>query len=132
MTAQVRPAVAGRFSTPVLFLGLHFAIPRLTPDIFLKYQKASLSDRLGEWGPTNIDTQADDENEVIRSISNQLVGWKLEEVNVQVRWPDGGNDARHGDRIKVDISAPYRPSMTFVLGNPAIVLLGTSTMHVAH
>lgn len=94
--------------------------------------RGQLAQRLNAWGPDEIDLTADSEHEVISSISNQLVGWKLNEVNVRVSWPDGGNDFRNGDRIHVDISAPFRPVMTFILGNPSINLRGTSTMHIAH
>lgn len=94
--------------------------------------RGQLAQRLRAWGPEEIDMTADSEHEVISSISNQLVGWNLDEVNVRVSWPDGGNDSRDGDRVHVDISAPFRPTMTFIFGNPSLTLHGKSTMYVAH
>jgi len=94
--------------------------------------RGELAQRFNVWGPEEIDMTADVEHEVISSVSDKLVGWNLDEVNVNVSWPDGGNDPRNGDRIHVDISAPFRPTMTFILGNPSITLRGKSTMYVAH
>ena len=94
--------------------------------------RGQLADRLDVWGPDEVDMQADGENEVVEATAQKLVGWKLEEVNVHISWPDGSNDARRSDRVKVELSAPYRPTLGFVVGNPNIVLRGSSTMYISH
>lgn len=95
--------------------------------------RGQLATRMDEvWGPEEIEMQADGENPVVEATAEKLIGWKLEEVHVHVTWPDGNNDARRSDRIKVELSAPYRPTLGFVVGNPNIVLRGSSTMYISH
>ena len=94
--------------------------------------RGELSDRLEVWGPQEISMKANASHDVIDYIAPKLVGWKLEEVDVHVKWIDGDNDFRKGDRVLVELDAPYKPIMTFILGNPSINLHGSSTMYIAH
>jgi Flp pilus assembly protein TadG len=91
-----------------------------------------LAERTGVWGPGSISMKASQTGEIPAAIAASLVGWNLEDVEIQVDWMDGGNDARLGHRIRVAMTAPYRPMMTFIFGNPTITLTATSTMSIAH
>ena len=94
--------------------------------------RGELADRMTSWGPTRVSIMADSDHEVARYVAPKLVGWKLEEVDIDVQWPDGGNDVRRGDRIRVAVSAPYHPIMTFILGNPSFDLTAQTTMAMSH
>lgn len=94
--------------------------------------RGKLSDQLTVWGPAEISTTANAGNVVTEFIAPKLVGWNLSEVNVNVAWIDGDHDVRQGNRVRVELSAPYRPVMTFIFGNPSINLYSSSTMTVAH
>jgi hypothetical protein len=92
----------------------------------------ALAERTGVWGPESISTKASQTGPIPDAIAASLVGWDLDEVEIQVEWMDAGNDARLGHRVRVAMTAPYRPIMTFIFGNPSITLTATSTMAVAH
>ncbi len=92
----------------------------------------ALAERMAVWGPDPISIRASQADEISASITSSLVGWNLEEVEIEMEWIDAGNDARQGHRIRVAMTAPYRPMMTFIFGNPSIQLSATSTMSIAH
>jgi Flp pilus assembly protein TadG len=92
----------------------------------------ALAERTAVWGPDPISIQASQGEEISASIASSLVGWNLEEVEIRMDWIDAGNDARQGHRIRVAMTAPYRPIMTFIFGSPSIQLSATSTMFIAH
>ena len=94
--------------------------------------RGQLADRLSILGPEAVSVTADQGNELTDFVAPKLVGWNLSEVTVDVAWIDGGNDVRSDHRVHVEMTAPYRPIMTFILGNPSIELRATSTMFVAH
>jgi len=94
--------------------------------------RGSLADELEAWGPTAISATADAGNSVTDYIAPKLIGWNLSEVRVDVAWIDGDHDVRDGNRVQVEMSAPYRPVMTFIFGNPSINLYASSTMTMAH
>ncbi len=83
------------------------------------------------WGPGTLTETADvGAHPVVEKIRPYLAGFDLSEVTIQAEWLDG--DHRFEDRVRVTVSAPYRPMMTFIFGNLEITLQGTSTMAVAH
>lgn len=94
--------------------------------------RGELADELQAWGPAEISVTADAGNAVTDFIGPKLVGWNLSEVSVNVSWIDGDHDVRDGNRVHVKMTAPYRPIMTFILGNPSIDLYASSTMTMAH
>jgi Flp pilus assembly protein TadG len=94
--------------------------------------RGSLADQLGTWGPDSTEITAADSESVAQYIAPSLVGWDVTKVDIQLDWIDGGNDAETGDRVRVYLSAPYQPMMTFILGSPAITLSSTSIMRIAH
>ena len=94
--------------------------------------RGKLADQLTVWGPEDIAVTADADHAVAQYIAPKLVGWRLEEVDIHVEWIDGDNDVRRSDRVCVQMTAPYRPVTTFLLGNPSIELAASSTMTIAH
>jgi Flp pilus assembly protein TadG len=101
----------------------------------------ALATKLGKWGPATITTNAvapnpvnpNDASSVIRKIaSDSLTDWNRSQVTVKVTWPDGGNDPTLEQRVRVTLTGPYHPIMTFIFGNPAYTLSAASTMQIAH
>jgi hypothetical protein len=96
----------------------------------------------GAWDPTqSIDVVATDTGvPIVASLRNGplgeledpgfLTGLDLGETRIQVTWPDATNSTE--SRMRVTVSAPYRPMMTFIFGNPTITLSATATMPIAH
>jgi Flp pilus assembly protein TadG len=85
------------------------------------------------WGPSTYGpVTADDNGAIATALRPYLVGLDPSTVTVQVAWPDGGNAPDQDCRVRVTVSTPYRPMMTFVFGNPTYTLSATSTMPVAH
>ena len=48
-----------------------------------------------------------------------------------VEWPDGGNDPFEGHRVRVTLSAAYRPVLTFLVGGE-FQLQAVSVMPISH
>ena len=94
--------------------------------------RGSLADRLGTWGPQGVSARASGEHEIAQYIAPSLVGWQLSDVDIQVDWIDGGNEAEQGHRVRVRLTASYQPMMTFLLGRTTIDLTATSVMRIAH
>jgi hypothetical protein len=91
----------------------------------------SMADRLGPWGPATYAGTADVEGHpIVAAIRPFLVGLDLSQVTIQAEWPDADN--KFEQRVRVAVSAPYQPMMTFIFGNPTFTLQGTSTMLIAH
>ena len=92
----------------------------------------ALADRTGVWGPDAVQTTAAGPDAIAQAIAPQLVGWNNDDVSVTVEWPDGGNDPLEGHRVRVRLSAPYQPLMTFIFGQVSTTLSAESTMYIAH
>lgn len=102
----------------------------------------SMANRLGAWGPAaagpfalgasppSIVLPSTDARDIAAFIQPTLVHFNPAEVTVAVSWPDGGN--QFGQPVRVTLSAPFRPMMTFIFGNPTITLTAESTMIIAH
>jgi Flp pilus assembly protein TadG len=91
----------------------------------------SMADRLGPWGPATYTGTSDvDGHPIVAAIRPSLVGLHLSQVTIQAEWPDADN--KFEQRVRVTVSAPYQPMMTFIFGNPTFTLQGTSTMRIAH
>ncbi len=89
-----------------------------------------LANRLGTWGPAAYSGQASDDHPMTIAVRPSLTTFELSDVTVKADWLDGDNELE--DRVRVTASAPYRPIMTFIFGNPSITLEGSSTMLIAH
>ncbi|HUT14608.1 MAG TPA: TadE/TadG family type IV pilus assembly protein [Thermoguttaceae bacterium] len=90
----------------------------------------TLADRLGPWGPQSYSGQGDDSHPVADAVRPSLTAFDPSEVGIQADWIDGDNEFEK--RVRIAVSAPYRPIMTFIFGNPTFTLRGTSTMPIAH
>jgi Flp pilus assembly protein TadG len=91
----------------------------------------SLADRLGPWGPASYSGTGASADPIAQAVSPILVAVDPSEVSIQADWIDGGNEFSQ-DHVRVTVSAPYRPLMTFIFGNPEFTLQATSTMAIAH
>ena len=92
----------------------------------------NLSSQLGAWGPETVTCKASDPSPIAEAIRPFLVSLDLSKVDIVVEWLDGGNDGMSGHRVQVRVSAPYKPIMTFIFGNPSFTLRAESTMPIAH
>jgi hypothetical protein len=102
----------------------------------------SMADRLGPWGPATVGPfslgatppsivlPSTDAADIAAFIQPMLVHFNPAEVDVTVAWPEGGNE--FGQPVTITLSAPFRPMMTFIFGNPTITLTAESTMSIAH
>jgi hypothetical protein len=89
------------------------------------------ADRLGPWGPQPVsENVGGGTHELAGTLAPFLVGIDPNEVTMDVEWPDADN--RVEARVRVTLSAPYTPMMTFLFGNPTFQLSGSSTMPIAH
>lgn len=84
----------------------------------------------GAWGPGTIDTTADGSSPVAEAVRPMLSTCVLSETRVVAEWPDGSNAV--GKRVRVTVTTPYRPLLTFILGNPALTLRSSATLPIAH
>jgi Flp pilus assembly protein TadG len=84
-----------------------------------------------QWGPTTVTSPASASGvPLVDAVSPLLVGFDLTQTQVTGEWIDGASDP--GKRVRVTVSTPYRPMITFVFGNPSYTLTGSSTMPVTH
>ncbi len=96
----------------------------------------------GTWGPATVAAvfpsatppsivlPSTDAADIAAFIQPMLVHFNPAEVDVTVAWPEGGNE--FGQPVTITLSAPFRPMMTFIFGNPTITLTAESTMSIAH
>src|SRR5262245_50162925 len=85
----------------------------------------------GPWGPDTIDVVAGAEGvPVADAVRPMLVNRDPDQTRIVVEWPDGGNAV--GQRVRVTVTTPYRPLVTFLFGNPTFTLRAVSTMPIAH
>ncbi len=85
----------------------------------------------GPWGPATFGPVAlNDSSAQATAMSTRVGGLDLSQAQMTITWPDGSNDAEN--RVRVTVTYPYRPIMTFIFGSPTITLTATSTMTIAH
>jgi hypothetical protein len=85
----------------------------------------------GAWGPDTIDVALSAEGvPVADAVRPLLVTCDPEQTRVVVEWLDGSNTTEK--RVRVTLTTPYRPLVTFIFGNPALTLRASSTMPIAH
>ncbi len=79
------------------------------------------------WGPEAFSGTATDPHELVADDDFQQFLNVLgpSDVNIEARWPNGN---REGKRVKLTITAPYRP----ILALPSFGLKAESTMLIAH
>jgi hypothetical protein len=87
--------------------------------------------RGGNWGTTRIDALATDTSiPAVVAIRPMLVGCQLDQTRIVVEWPDGDNAVEKD--VRVTVTTPYRPLLTWFLSSSTITLSSTSTMPIAH
>ena len=91
-----------------------------------------LADELGPWGTGTWTGTAADTGPIPDAVRPYLSGLNPADVTITVEWPDGGHDVRAHDHVRVRLSAPYQPMMTFIFGSPTYDLTAESVMEVAH
>jgi hypothetical protein len=85
----------------------------------------------GIWGPATIDSAATDTTvPAVNYARTMLIGCDINNSRVKVEWPDGGNAVQQN--VKVTVTTPYKPLLTFFLPNSTITLTATTTMPIAH
>jgi len=85
----------------------------------------------GVWGPGNIDVPATASGiPLVDEIRPLLVGMDPNQTRIQADWIDGANGVE--DRVRITVTTPYQPMMTFIFGNPTFRLRASSTMPIAH
>ena len=90
----------------------------------------SMADRLGSWGPGAFSGTAADSHPIANQVRASLFGIDPSQTEVRADWLDGTNEFEA--RVRVSVSTPYRPIMTFIVGNPEFTIRATSTMLIAH
>jgi Flp pilus assembly protein TadG len=89
------------------------------------------SAQMGSWGPTTYGPiAANDSNAIAKAIAPYLADLDPSTVTLKVEWPDGDNQV--GSRVRVTVSAPYQPLMTFIFGKPSWNFSASSTMPIGH
>lgn len=84
---------------------------------------------------TPLSVSANDNSEDIVSgqddgIQAMLVGCDLANTDITINWLDGSNEV--DQRVRVTITSPYQPAMSFIFGNNQRTLSASSTMRIAH
>jgi Flp pilus assembly protein TadG len=87
--------------------------------------------RLAQWGPATVTATASQGGVPLAdAVRPLLVGFDLTKTQVQAEWPDGDSDPN--SRVRVTVTTPYRPIMTFIFGGSTYTLRASSTMRIAH
>jgi Flp pilus assembly protein TadG len=87
--------------------------------------------RGGNWGTTRIDALATDTTiPGIDAVRPMLTGCPVEQTRIIIEWPDNDNGVEKN--VRVTVTTPYRPLVTWFLGSPTITLSSTATMPIAH
>jgi Flp pilus assembly protein TadG len=91
----------------------------------------SMADKLGSWDSGSAASN------ITSSVASFLKAGGVTSGNytVNVSYPDGNNNPNNppaGSRVKVTVTIPYQPVMTFIFGAPTINLTGSSQMYIAH
>lgn len=131
--------VLGLFSTIVLVmldLGLAVfrhntlseAARRLAREAVVRGERSSPEKR--SWGPDAYSGTANARGDIKGILEPILVTMEPDEVQVDLKWPDGGH--RVGQRVRVTLRYDHQPMIPFVLGNQPFELDAVSTMQIAH
>ena len=84
-----------------------------------------------QWGPAPTTSPASAFGDpLVDAVKPFLVGFDLTQTTVQGDWLDGSSEP--GKRVRVTVSAPYRPVVTYIFGSPAYTLSATSTLPIVH
>lgn len=85
----------------------------------------------GPWGPGTVGPVAlSDSSAPAAAVGATVVGLDKTQAQMTITWLDGKNEA--DNRVRVTVTYPYRPFVTFIFGSPTYTLTATSTMIIAH
>lgn len=99
----------------------------------------SMSNVAGTWGPNQIDVPASangvpivdgTQGGISIGVQPLLIGCNLSQTRVIADWPNGTNDLE--DPVRVTLTSPFQPVLTFIIPNTQITLSASSTMQIAH
>jgi Flp pilus assembly protein TadG len=82
------------------------------------------------WGPGTYSGTAGDGSVYAQAVSPMLVGFTLNNVTIQVEWPDGGNVLQQ--HVRYTVTTTYRPILTSAFSKSTYTLTAASTMPIAH
>lgn len=85
---------------------------------------------MGTWGPGTYTGTAGDGSAFAQVVSPLLVGFPLNDVNIQVEWIDGGTAVQQ--RVRYTVTTTYRPVVTSFFTSSSYTLSAASTMPIAH
>jgi Flp pilus assembly protein TadG len=86
---------------------------------------------MGTWGPTTYGpVAATDTNPIAQAIAASLPGLDPSKVTIEVEWLDSNNQPEK--RVRVTVTYPFQPMMTFIFGSPTLTLSAVSEMPIAH
>jgi hypothetical protein len=86
---------------------------------------------MGTWGPATIDAAASSSGiPLVAAVQPYLVGFDLDQTRVRAEWLD--KSTAMGKRVRVTITTPYKPILTYLFGTQTYTLRGASTMPIAH
>lgn len=86
--------------------------------------------QLLEWGPSTYTGTGSSGDAIPTAIRPYLAGLDPAQVTIQVEWLDATTEFE--GRVRVTVSTPYQPFLTFVFGNNSYTVSGSSTMRIAH
>ncbi len=85
----------------------------------------------GTWGATAIDQNLTATGvAVVTAVKPLLASCPPAETRILVAWPDGNNKV--GSRVRVQVTSPYQPIMTYIFGSLSVPLSATSTVQISH
>jgi Flp pilus assembly protein TadG len=85
----------------------------------------------GPWGPAAYGPVAgNNSTPLATALAPYLAGLDASQARVSAQWPDGSNEPE--SRVRVTVTYPYRPMITFIFGRPTYTLSATSTMIITH
>jgi Flp pilus assembly protein TadG len=87
--------------------------------------------RGGNWGTTRIDALATDTTiPAVQALRPMLSGCQVDQTRIVVEWPDSANEVEAP--VRVTVTTPYKPLLSWFLGSSTITLSSTATMPIAH
>jgi TadE-like protein len=85
----------------------------------------------GPWGPGTFGpTAANSTDPKAQAVGNYLAGIDKSQVQVQMDWLDGANDAEK--RVRVTVTAHWTPMLVRLFGGTQRTMTAVSTMPIAH
>ena len=94
-----------------------------------------LATALGTWGPSTIDVPLTANgipavDGAADGVKDMLLGCDPDKTRVRIEWPSGGNELN--DPVRVTVTTPYQPFLTFIFPSTEVTLTAVSTMEIAH